>query len=355
MRWLQSRGAATCSLSVCSHSAPGNHKALQSLQAASMVLLPQLPNLQDLCIYDSRGFMVPERHLHVVECLQQLKSLSLFVVSDDTWDQATLEPFTNLSSLTSLCLVIQKLKGPLWTSPLLTHLTRLRELRLQCWGAGHGKTSPDHLMETVSKLTTLETLVLIGILDYMPAQLGALSQLTQIDIGNVGFGRPVFAIPPDFSLCINLQRLHLSECPDASDKSWKQACTLLHLLACMTDLAIRALDLSKVRTSSWLLPSELTSLELEGCGISTMPATICNLAKLRHLTMSDPGREDQLKLTALPTGPYLYNLESLDINGLKLGAGPEALAHAVKLRDWGRRQRGCKCIVDPQYSEKSGA
>ncbi len=338
MRWLQSRGAAIHSLEFQSHIPPGNHKALQSLQAASMLLLPQLPNLQNLHIDDSLGFMVPERHLHVMESLPRLKSLSLHVISDRTWGETTLEPLTHLSSLTSLSLSICKLQGPLWTSPLLTHLTQLQELRLHSWGPYRYKTSSDQLLETVSKLTTLKTLLLDGVVDCVPAQLGALAQLTQINLRHLKYRRAGFVMPPSFSLCTRLQCLKLFGCPGASDEAWQHACRLLRSLSCMTDLAIFALDLSGVQPSSWSLPSELTSLSLEACGISTVPAAICDLAKIQHLTMYDPGRDDlddPAELTALPTGPYLNNLESLTINGPKLGAGPEALAHAVKLQSLG--------------------
>ncbi len=332
MRWLQSRGAAIRSLHVVSHIPSGNRTALQSLQAACMLLLPQVPNLRELRISDHLGFMVPERHLHVVECLPQLKSLILDVRSDGTWDEATLQPLSYLNSLTYLFLGISKLQAPLWTSPSLTHLTQLQVLRLNSWEPGYGEARTDHLMETVSKLTTLRLLALDGMVNCVPAQMGALAQLTQLDLGNLGLDRPVFTIPPSLSLCSNLEALSFWGCPAASDETWQHACRLLHSLPCMTDLAISALDLSGVRPSSWSLPSELTYLSLEDCGISTMPAAICDLAKMQELTMSDTGREDQVQLAALPTGPYLYNLEALQINSPKLGAGPEALAHAVKLQ-----------------------
>ncbi len=308
-----------------------DHKALQRLQGASMLLLPQLPKLQHLTINDDYGFMTPERHLHVMECLPQLKSLSLSVSSDGTWSPATLDPLTHLRSLTRLDLCISQMIGSLEISPLLTCLTQLHDLRLDCSWKDLCEISPDHLMSTVSKLTTLETLTLVGLVDCVPPQLGALAQLTQFNLRELGSNSPEFAIPPSFSLCTNLQHLSFSYCGNASNEGWQHACSLLSLLPCMKDLAISELGLSGVHPSSWSLPSELTSLALDYCGMSTVPAAICDLTNLQQLSILDSD-EARVELTALPKGPYLYNLQRLEINRPKLGAGPEALAHAVNLQ-----------------------
>ena len=61
-----------------------------------------------------------------------------------------------------------------------------------------------------------------------------------------------------------------------------------------------------------------------------IPAVICCLSHFQRLHVAD--YDQHVRLASLPRGPYLRNLQQLDINGPDSGAGPEALTDAVRLR-----------------------
>ncbi len=343
MRWLQLRGAAVRDLKFHAVRLPNKDKAARDqycLQGASMLLLPQLPNLQHLTISGENGsydsFMIPERHLPIIRLLPCLKSLSLQVQSDGTWKEHTLAPLSHLRALTSLHLCINGTDvDPMWLSPSLTHLTRLQDLRLHCRDPCHDEEHSDHMMGIVSRLTTLRMLCLDGLLEDFPAQLGALAKLTRLDVWNLRYPRQLCAIPPSFSLCTNLQHLCLQGPRDICDELWQHVCELLILLPKMTDLTIDKIHLPKVQPSSWSLPLALTSLVLSDCSLRIFPAAVCSLPRLQNLQISDPRfrglREATfIELMAFPAGPYLHHLQKLEINIPRVG--PEALEHATKLQ-----------------------
>ena len=313
------------------HSA--SRKGLQSLRGACMLILPQLPNLQCLTIYGyGQGFMTPERHLHVLELLLQLKNLNLHLESDGTWHEDTLEPLTHIRVLTALELAIAGMTEPLCISPKLSQLTQLQELCLECVDSLYDRQSQEHLMNTISKLTLLQYLQLESMLETMPPQMGSLAQLTQLNLLNCRHSAMKLSMPPSCSPRTNLQSLLLQNLASASDKAWQHVCSWLVLLPQMTEFAIFAADLSRVQPSSWSLPSGLTRFTLEECRMSIIPAAVCCLPRLQHLLMSDDEECDEAQLMGLPVGPYLRNLQTLDIDGPQLGVLPGPLALVLNLQ-----------------------
>ncbi len=337
MRWFQMRGAVIHTLHFQEATPFCNDKTpyhFSCTQGACMLILPQLPNLQHLKISSGHGFMIPERNLEVMELLPRLKSLELRVFSDGSWNVDTLTPLMHLRSLTFLNLEIMSMNEPLWISTALTYLSHLVDLRLTCADDKISEESHNQLMEVVSKLTSLRTLKLASMVEAMPAQLGALVQLTAFILCGLYIDGPQFAIPSSFSLCSNLQLLELENFPDASDGAWREVCRSLLLLPRLSDLGVCCVGLSEVQPCSWSLPSGLTALGLGECGVGSIPDALRFLSRLQMLNVIDIdyARDHKVELTSLPRGPYLHHLQMLDLNAPKLGAGPEALADAVNLR-----------------------
>ncbi len=338
MCWLHLRGAAVQELKfheVTPLSEDNAEQRRHYLQGASMLVLPQLPNLQYLSISganDPNTFMIPERHLPIIQLLPCLKSLRLALDSDGTWNEHTLDPLKHLRALTSLDLCVRGTKGPLWLSPSLCHLTELQELRLQCEDSVVVDESQSEMVNIVSRLTTLRMLLLDGMLLDVPAQLGALARLTRLELWNLPELDQPFTIPPSFSLCTNLQHLCLQGPPIVDDEAWQHVCKSLILLTSLTALTITEVELSEVLPSSWSLPSGLTSFVLSDCRTKTLPSAVCSLPRLKNLKISDLRYRHgtAVGLTALPAGPYLDHLETLYINILWLRL--ETLAGAMRLQ-----------------------
>ncbi len=334
-RWLQLRGAAIQALHIWT---PDWRWLLPEVlfhpQAGSLLFLPQLHgNLQHLSISGGHNKMIPERHLYALELLPQLTDLTLNLRSDGTWNEETLKPLKDLTSLTSLDLQISRMMGPLLVSPSLTQLSKLRNLQLTCSSSGDAECcnqeSQEHLMGTISQLTGLRSLELTEMVESMPAELGALLQLTSFELRSPKY-RPPFFIPPSFSWCTRLRHLRFSHLPKASDETWQQVCRALLLMPRLKSLHIHFSDLSQVQPCSWSLPPRLTSLQLADCGMTTIPAAVCALKRLQDLWIGGswvPG-----KLTCLPQGAYLRKLRKLIMDAPGLGGGPEALKDAKRLR-----------------------
>ena len=302
-----------------------------------MLLLPQLPNLRHLSVSGGHAFMTPERHLHALQLLPNLQSLTLSVASDGNWNEHTLEPLRHLRALTSLSLTILYMFGPLLVSPALAQLTQLQALRLECQsdegrqGVANDDICHDRLMRTVSKLTGLEALVLEDMVDRIPAELERLVHLTQLGLSILSFDDPDLAILPTFGMCTKLKHIRLSELDNASDEAWRLVCRALQLLPQLETLDVSYVDLSEVQPSSWALPLSLRSLTLSDCSMRTIPGAVCCLLHLQHLCLTrSPGWNVQLE--SFSKGPYLFSLQYLEISEPKSGAGPEALTDAMHLR-----------------------
>ncbi len=151
-------------------------------RGAAIPLLEQLPNLRRLCLSGCSIMLIPEHHMYIIQSVPKLQSLNLDVCSDShsghqPWRESTLEPLQHLRFLTSLSLNISDLKGPMLLSPALSCLTQLRELSLQCPGAQSCSQPVKQLMQTVSNLTGLTSLVLSRMIETMPTDLATLTQL----------------------------------------------------------------------------------------------------------------------------------------------------------------------------------
>ena len=286
-------------------------------------------------MFGGREFIFPGRHLRVLELLPKLQQLELFVDLDGNWSESTLEPLSHLRTLTSLRLSIHNMNGPLLISPALAQLTLLRQLHLCCdvitdADSSNG-TSQAHLMQTVSKLTRLQSLSLSNIVESTPAELERLLCLTYLQLSSLELQDPPFAASSSFGLCTELRHISLSHVVNASGGAWQHFCKSLQLLPHLNTLCIMDSDLAAVQPCSWALPLNLTSLILTDCSIRTIPAAVCCLPNLQHLCMKDFLIVEGL--ASLPKGPYLRNLLSLDINEPNPGAGPEALTDAQCLQD----------------------
>ena len=277
MRWLQTRGAAIRALNLWTpdYSDICARKKWRHLRDASMMLLPQLPNLQTLCVAGGHEFMVPERHLHAIELLPNLQHLDLSLTSDGTWSESTLEPLKHMTALITLNLSICQMRGPLLVSPFLAQLTQLRELRLDCGPRGFdSEINQAHLMQTVSKLRGLRTLALDGMVESVPAGLERLAYLKTLELRRLDLEDSSFAIPSSFRLCTKLRHICLSLLDNASDEMWQLLCSVMLLLPDLLALNLSNMDLSEVHPSSWALSSSLTSLDLNECSISMLPAAV---------------------------------------------------------------------------------
>ena len=279
-------------LTICTHDVLDTavSKKSRHLPDAIMLLLPQLPHLQALCVFGGHQFMIPERHLQAVELLPDLQDLDLNMPSDGTWNESTLEPLQYMTALTSLTLNIYEMRGLLLLSPSLSHLTQLQHLRLETDEGWSDQISQAHLMQTVSKLTGLKSLALEDMVESIPAELERLACLTYLDLNGFDFDDPNFAIPPSFGMCIKLRRVCFSWFSQATDGAWLAFCTCLLLLPQSDDLNVSHPDLSEIHSSSWVLPSRLTTLNLINCRMKTFPAALCCLPQLRDLCEGSQSR-----------------------------------------------------------------
>ena len=333
IRWLQLRGRAIESFHFSTPTMASSEMWPQ-LRDASMSLLPLLPNLQYLGVSAGHDFMVPERHLHLMQLLPDLQHLELSLESDGTWNESTLEPLEHLRALTSLDLMINDMMGPLLLSPALAELTQLEDLCLWCVG-GSAESGQARLMQIVSKLTGLQALQLNNMVESIPTDLGRLTRLTYLELRSLSFEDPLHVPPVSFGLCTKLRHICLSFLDNISDEAWQHVCRALQRLPCLDVLEVESVDLSGVQPCTWVLPSSLTSLHLDVCGMSIIPGAVCCLPYLKDLSMSDPyygSSSHDVQLASLPRGPYLHSLVSLGLNGPKAGAGPEALIDAECLR-----------------------
>ncbi len=300
---------------------------------------------RELCLSDLARLLVfyPESRLAFVHSLPRLESLDLSSLSI-TAAETTLEQLQRLQSLTSLSLGTHSSHAPLQLSRVLSHLTRLRHLRLTCTGARCSSESQAHLMHTVSKLTGLTCLDLSGTLTSIPAELSALDQLEVLCVRDVSYRYGYtpftpFTISSAIESCTRLEHLTLdgvSTIGLITKKRWQDVWDVLLLLPRLQHLVFRRMDTQHV--DAWRLPPQLTALELYDDVMSELPAAICNLPLLQKLTvtcgptlhwrvMSPHGA----KLQCIPNGPYLRNLQQLEIDCPFPTADVSVLADAKKL------------------------
>ena len=208
MRWLNIRGAAVHDFAIWTvDTFPSNFKHFiwRHHRDGSMLLLAQLPNLHHLDV-GGHEFMIPERHLHAIELLPDLQRLFLSMPSDGTWSKSTLEALAHMRALTSLKLNICKMSGPLLVPTSLAQLTQLQELRLDCGDGGSNEDSEAHLMQTISNLTGLRTLVLNDMVMGMPAGLERLACLTFLELESRSGGPKLYY--PSFLWSLHQAQAH---------------------------------------------------------------------------------------------------------------------------------------------------
>ena len=287
MRWLQLRGTSIRHLKISTPDGPEysdtSHTAgRQHLQDVSMLVLPDLPNLQHLSVFGGVDFMPPELQLQAITLSPHLQSLSLYLQSGGSWDEATLEPLKHLRALSSLSLEICEMKGPLLVSPSLAELTQLEDLLLGCvsveglWSILSDETSHNHLMGTIGQLTGLRSLGLTNMVDSLPAGLERLVRLPFLELGLFDLEARELDPSPAFVLCTKLRNLSLTWIGGGSDEAWRSICNSLRLLPCLDTLQVSHMDLSGVQPSSWALPLGMTQLQLDECGMSLLQYAVCH-------------------------------------------------------------------------------
>ncbi len=320
VQWLAARGSAIQEINIDAN--PVNRMSAWShLRGTSTALLQQLPNLRQLVVSGSSSFMIAERHLPDVKAMPHLASLDLTLHSDHSWSDSTLEPLLCLGSLTALSLKVLGIHKPMLVSSL-SMLTQLRELRLETDGSLSFVREAD-LWHTVSKLTGLSVLLLGGLVDHMPPELAALTLLQHLTLRGFDRQGPEFEVSSSIHRCSRLQHLTLESLPYTSNESWQTIWSLLQLLP-LQQLKFGETDLSEVEP--WTLSSQLTSLELIDCSVSYIPDAIRDLPMLQELCVIGD------KLEGFPRGPYLRNLQRLEILCPHEFADARVLKAATKLK-----------------------
>ncbi len=301
----------------------------------SVTLLALLPNLRHLSLTDDLDLMDPQ-HLHILQFLPHLQSLSLRLAKPVAWSQEVLGPLSSLNALTALSLSSPATDESWLVSPVLGQLTQLRHLKLPYIARYITPDSQDHWLEIVCKLTGLTSLDLHGYMENLPANIPGLTGLAHLELTHGCYKIGISEGPqPSIAQLVrsfsNLRCLFLNYLPISTTVFWQDVCKSLLLLSQLENLKIEYADLQDVSPTAWALPSKLTAVELVSCCIDTINPAISTLPLLRRLCIiseEPPG----MSLSGFPSGPYLHNLQRLDIMGPSSETGSEALLQATHLR-----------------------
>lgn len=324
MRWAGKHGAAVADLLVSMREADQARQDWCMYQGGCVALLAQLPNLQCLHICDSRGFFYPQQHLCAIEALTALRSLVLEMTSSGDWHCNVLEPLQHLTALTYLSIKVEGLSGPLLVATALTKLTRLKRLFMMA-DSGELLGDEDHVMQTVSQLTTLKVLQLGGMVKDVPAQLATLNLLENLYLGAPPLPNVAFVIPACLTSCSNLSYISLTSLSRATLKGWWGLCRSLLCLPALDGLTISKTNLAAIPPAAWAFSTRLTFLNFYDCNLLEVPPAACQLPLLQEFRMcGDP-------LFRLAPGPYLLKLRRMTIHCDQHSAGPNALADAGQL------------------------
>ncbi len=326
MRWLSKHGPGVEHMTVKLHAHDPPDEALETFKTGFVGLLAQLPRLKHLVFRAGQGFMNPQQDLYCLAHFPKLQSLLLDVVSEETWEAATTESLSCLTSLNSLNLTIFGLGDqPLVLSPKFSRLTQLRSLSLSRRGQKH-TMSIGPLVSVLTGMSGLTQLELNDMLPFLPADLARLSQLQRLSMGLFQFSGPPWSMPASFVSCRNLSHISLGQLSQESTNWWWGVCSSLQALPGLRSLQCCMTDLSEVPSDAWAFGSQLSSLEMLDCELDTLPPALCSSTSLVKLVLRGN------MLDKIPAGPYLEHLEELDISGNWIRSLPYALSNATRLR-----------------------
>ena len=287
-------------------------------------MLAFMPNLRRLDYRGHADLLLPQHEFSFLRSLPKLEALSLKLEDLSEWEDNILEPLRHLTALTSFHLMVSRWIKSLVISPALGQLTKLVNLRLEREEVDMEPADQAHLMQSISRLTSLTDLSLHSVLEDVPSELTNLASLVVMHLGPFPDGVPC-KFPATLAGCSSLERLSLSGLLVASCRAWEDVCASILSLPALQALEITDTDLYAVPASAWKLSTQLTQLRLDTCELKTIPQAVSQLPLLRNFVC-----RGQL-LSGLPTGPYLSNLRNLEVTVARAGAGPEALANAKQL------------------------
>lgn len=293
-----------------------------------VAILAQLPNLRHLEIAGGGDFLNAGDHLRIMRYLPRLLSLSL-EFRDDRCSNDSFEPLRHLTALTRLGITIIDAGRRFDAAPALAKLLELRSLKLACTSYDT-YTAPSRPFETISQLTNLTNLSLYGMLDSVPAEIANLQKLQQLHLQELRVSYcsrfpTALSFPATLALCSELRHVSLMNMSAATVNAWWGVCRSLLSLPVLESLRIADTDLGDVASGDWALSSKLMCLELSSCQMGTIPAAVCELPHLQHLTVT--GR----RLKRLDGGAYLNNLRSMTVQCSHATDGWQALNRAMNL------------------------
>lgn len=324
--WMGKHGLAVHELRMrlCS----GVQSSWHNYRGGCVAILAQLPNLRHLEIAGGGDFLKADDHLRIIKYLPKLISLNL-EFQDDCFSDDTFEPLTHLTALTRLGISITDADRRFHVAPGLAQLIELRSLKLAC-AAYDPYPEPSTPFEIVSQLTNLTHLALHGMLDSVPAEIANLCKLQQLHLQEL---RPSYyssfpsalSFPATLTLCSGLRHVSLMNLSAATVKAWWGICRSLLSLPMLVSLRIADTNLYDVPSGDWAFSRQLTCLELSCCHMDTVPAVVCELPFLQHLTVTG------MWLREFESGAYLNNMRSMTIQCSHATSGWQALNQAQNL------------------------
>ncbi|PRW59999.1 Leucine rich repeat [Chlorella sorokiniana] len=295
------------------------------------------PALQSLELGRSSVALAPGT-LAAAACLTGMRELTLYSAGpiDFAEVDAIAQSLCQLESLT-LCLLRQRgvhssFRGPFPAA--LTRLRRLRRLHLEAPYSGFIAPQcalPDGIGAWGGQMREL-LLINLG-LECLPPSIGRLTALRELCLGRNRLGARHDSLPVELAELTSLVRLELQY----NGFEWGppavvgELTTLEELNLSGNLWGSAAPDLPK----EYAQLSRLRYLTLTNCELLVLPPVVRGMAGLQLLKLNIN------RLQTLPSGPYLQELECLDLAHNRFAAGyPHALAGAPKLQLIAFQHRG---------------
>ena len=296
------------------------------------ILMSLLPNLQQLHLFCHGMFFDAAVDLTCLALLPHLRFLCVsFGVCSSKWHAASLPALPQLQHL-SLSLQDVCETEPLLLPTASSALTSLTCLDIKSWNPELRSTP--NVGQAVGRMHLLQDIWLAGVVTSIPPQfsdLPHLRRLSLVDIDNVGGDSGEsgpFLQAGALQNCPCLTWLYLDGIPLSAASEWGMICKRLQSFKALQSLSILESHIfHQVPGGVWCLPNSLTSLRIVRGGLQTLPPAIAGLPHLRLLDLFDN------MLECLPEGPYLDNLQRLDLWSKTLQDIPASLPKAVHLQE----------------------
>lgn len=311
-------------------------KGWQFFRNGLAAILAHTPHLQVLTCYDLNSFLVPQESLYILKQLSSLQSLCLGLQSSGNWQVATLDELSHLTSLHTLGIHVSNMRSdPLFLAPGLTNLLALTSLTLRRRVSYllHGDmaddaTSMPNLIGVVTRLSSLVTLELAGVVDSIPEDFTSLQLLKELVVRDFDMDGPAFSISPAFVACSTLQSLSLAGLSRASGPALPLICSLVSQLRSLRHLEVHSY-MSVVDAAACSFSPHLTRLELSCC-LRMLPPCILSMTSLETLLYYERNGASH---GVPPIGPYLQNLRSLRLWAVPADVSTPFLLAAARLTD----------------------